>query len=230
MDVETVVRAAGVRRLFGAGAAARKALDGVDLTIQAGEFVTILGPSGSGKSTLLAILGGLDLGFEGRVEVLGRDLLALRDAELAELRGERIGFVFQAFHLLGHLTVLENVLTPALFSRRAEAHIERRGRDLLARVGLQGREADRPSELSGGQRQRVAIARALLHRPELLLCDEPTGNLDLATGAQIVELFAELHREERLTVVAVTHEERLAAAATRTVELADGRVRAAEAA
>jgi len=220
---EAVVRAEGVTKVFGEAKAARKALDGVSLAIDKGEFVTVLGPSGSGKSTLLAILGGLDLEFDGKVTVLGKDLHALGDREMARLRGEKIGFVFQAFHLLGHVTVLENVLAPALFGGDHGA-LRGRAQALLERVGLGDRANDRPTELSGGQRQRVAIARALLRKPELLFCDEPTGNLDQKTGAQMVDLFRELHREEKLTVVAVTHEERLASAATRTVHLVDGKV------
>jgi putative ABC transport system ATP-binding protein len=220
-----VVRVEGLVKVFGAGKASRKALDGVALSIESGEFVTVLGPSGSGKSTLLGIIGGLDRDYEGRVEVLGSDLRTMTDRALASLRGRRIGFVFQSFHLLSHVDVLDNVLAPSLFVGDAsDEAIRARAKDLLARVGLADRAHDFPTELSGGQRQRVAIARALLHQPELLLCDEPTGNLDHQTGQHIVDLFRELHREEKLTVVAVTHEERLASAATRTVHLADGHV------
>ncbi len=227
---EQVVRATGLAKVFGDGRASRRALDGVDLAIEKGEFVTILGPSGSGKSTLLGIVGGLDRDYEGKVEVLGSDLRKLADRDLAGLRGRRIGFVFQSFHLLPHVDVLDNVLAPALFVGDASSAATRaRAQGLLDRVGLGDRAKDKPTELSGGQRQRVAIARALLHAPELLLCDEPTGNLDHETGAHVVALFRELHREENLTVVAVTHEARLAVAATRTVHLADGRIVAANA-
>jgi putative ABC transport system ATP-binding protein len=218
-----------LRKRYGAGAGLRAALDGVSLRVDAGELVTVLGPSGSGKSTLLAILGGLDRDYHGTVALFGRDVATLGDRALAELRGARIGFVFQAFHLLGHLTVLDNVLAPSLFD---PAGVDRtpRALQLLERLGLRDRAADTPAELSGGQRQRVAIARALLLGPELLLCDEPTGNLDAETGAQTVELFRELHREDQLTIVAVTHEERLAQIATRTLSLRDGRVSEADAA
>jgi putative ABC transport system ATP-binding protein len=222
-----IVRAEGLTKVFGDGRAVRRALDGVDLEIDKGEFVTVLGPSGSGKSTLLGIVGGLDRDYEGKVEVLGQDLRQLTDLELAGLRGRRIGFVFQSFHLLPHVDVLDNVMAPALFVGDASAPaIRDRAKGLLERVGLADRAHDKPTELSGGQRQRVAIARALLHKPELLLCDEPTGNLDHETGARVVALFRELHREEKLTVIAVTHEDRLSVAGTRTVHLADGRVAA----
>ncbi|MCC6554419.1 MAG: ABC transporter ATP-binding protein [Polyangiaceae bacterium] len=218
-----VVRVEGLRKKHGDGKGARPALDGVTLAVEEGELVAILGPSGSGKSTLLGIVGGLDRAYEGRVELFDRDLARLGDEELARLRGARIGFVFQAFHLLPHLTVLDNVLAPSLFDPSG-ADASGRAMEVLARLGLADRAGDLPAQLSGGQRQRVAIARALLHRPALLLCDEPTGNLDAETGAQTIALFRELFAEGGLTVLAVTHEERLAAAATRTIRLRDGRV------
>lgn len=221
------VRAEGLSRVHDAGTGVRKALAGVDLLVEQGELVAVLGPSGSGKSTLLSIVGGLDRGYEGKVELFGEDLGKKSDTALARLRGERIGFVFQHFHLLSHLTVLENVLTPALFDPLGDDHgVRARGEELLGRLGLGDRLADTPVTLSGGQRQRVAIARALLRRPKLLLCDEPTGNLDAETGARTIELFAELHRKESLTIIAVTHEERLAAIATRVVRLREGQVEA----
>jgi putative ABC transport system ATP-binding protein len=221
----TAVRTEGLRKIFGDTKAQRSALDGVTLSVEEGEFVAILGPSGSGKSTLLGIVGGLDREYEGKVELFGRDLAKLKDRELAELRGKRVGFVFQAFHLLGHLTVMENVLAPALFDRESTPDASaKRAREVLGRLGIADRGEDRPAELSGGQRQRVAIARALFQKPDLLLCDEPTGNLDAETGAQTIELFRELHAQGGLTVLAVTHEERLAEAATRTVRLAAGKI------
>jgi putative ABC transport system ATP-binding protein len=212
-----------VKKLYGDKKARRAALDGVDFAVEPGEFVSVLGPSGSGKSTLLAILGGLDLDYEGQVELFGQDLKSLGDRALSRLRGERVGFVFQAFHLLPHLTVIDNVLAPALFSGDLEA-LRPRALSLLDRLGLGDRGADHPTELSGGQRQRVSIARALLHKPDLVLCDEPTGNLDEETGARTIALFSELHREEKLTIIAVTHEERLSAASSRTVRLREGKL------
>jgi putative ABC transport system ATP-binding protein len=206
-------------------------LDGVSLSVRKGELLAILGPSGSGKSTLLGILGGLDRTYQGKVELFGKDVAALSDKHLAALRNRSIGFVFQAFHLLGHLRVIENVLAPSLFDRAAApADLEARGLAVLDRLGLKDRAYDRPAELSGGQRQRVAIARALLQKPELLLCDEPTGNLDAETGAQTIELFRELHEKDGITLVAVTHEERLAGVATRTLHIRGGRIEREESA
>lgn len=219
----SVVRTENLTKHYGDGPARRAALDSLGITIEEGELVAVLGPSGSGKSTLLGVLGGLDRAYQGRVEVMGQDLQKLGDRELSRLRGERIGFVFQAFHLLPHLTVLDNVLAPALFAADA-GDLRARALSLLDRLGLEGRAGDTPAHLSGGQRQRVAIARALLRRPALLLCDEPTGNLDAETGARAIELFRDLHREGGLTVVAVTHEERLAVVATRTLQIRDGKI------
>jgi putative ABC transport system ATP-binding protein len=221
--VTSVVRAQSLRKAYGRGDGLRAALDGVDFEVRSGELCCVLGPSGSGKSTLLAVVGGLDRSYEGRVELFGHDLAELSDRALARVRARRVGFVFQAFHLLPHLSVLDNVLLPSLFDPEA-GDLRSRAHEILERLGLASRASDTPAQLSGGQRQRVAIARALLRQPELLLCDEPTGNLDAETGARAIELFVELHRAGGLTIVAVTHEERLARVATRTVELADGRI------
>jgi len=218
-----IIVATQLRKVYGDGEAARAALDGVSMTVEKGEFLVILGQSGSGKSTLLGIAGGLDRAYEGKVSLFGQDVATLSDKGLARLRGKRIGFVFQAFHLLGHLSVQENVLAPTLFDDADEDRSER-ALAVLDHLGIKDRARDVPSQLSGGQRQRVAIARALLQSPELLLCDEPTGNLDAETGERTIALFRELHKNEGLTVLAVTHEERLANAATRVIRLKDGRV------
>ncbi len=219
-----LVRTQNLRKIYGEGPGQRAALAGVSIQVDEGELVAVLGPSGSGKSTLLGIVGGLDRAFEGTVEVFGQDLRTLDDRALSRLRGDHIGFVFQAFHLLPHLSVLDNVLAPALFAEGGPSQRDR-ALEVLGRLGMADRAADTPARLSGGQRQRVAIARALLRKPKLLLCDEPTGNLDAETGASTIELLRELHREQGLTVIAVTHEERLAKAATRTLALCDGVIR-----
>ncbi len=192
-----IVAAEGLRKVYGDGAGARAALDGVSLVVERSELLVILGHSGSGKSTLLGIAGGLDRAYEGKVSLFGQDVAALSDKALARLRGRRIGFVFQAFHLLGHLSVLDNVLAPALFDPDGEDRAER-ALAVLDRLGIKDRARDLPAQLSGGQRQRVAIARALLEEPDLLLCDEPTGNLDVETGERTIGLFRELHHDGRI--------------------------------
>ncbi len=223
---DTVVDARNLYKRYGTGDGVRAALDGVSFTIEKGEFACVLGHSGSGKSTLLGILGCLDQSYDGDVLLFGRDAREMSDEEQAVLRGRRIGFVFQAFHLLGHLSVRDNVLAPTLFQRGGfdRAALAKRADGLLEQVGLLDRAADAPSTLSGGERQRVAIARALLMKPELLLCDEPTGNLDAETGQQIVQIFRELHEESGISVIAVTHETRLAEASDRVIRLTSGKI------
>jgi putative ABC transport system ATP-binding protein len=220
--VTEVVKAKNLRRTFSNGKGTRIAVDGVSMRVDLGEFVTVFGPSGSGKSTLLGIVGGLDRGFEGDLRLSGRDLRTMSDHELSRFRGERLGFVFQAFHLLDHLSVLENVMVPFMFTPRSNA--ESAAQAALERVGLGDRLRDATSNLSGGQRQRVAIARAIAHKPALLLCDEPTGNLDENTADQVIEIFASLNRDDGTTVLCATHDERIAKVATRTVRLIDGRL------
>jgi len=218
-----MISAHSVRKTYpdGQGGEAR-VLDRVDLEVKAGEFVAILGRSGSGKSTLLHILGGLDSDYQGEVQLGGTLLSGLSDRQLAKFRNRQVGFVFQAFHLLPNLRAIDNVLLPAFFSSRPDAEADRqRAQLVLARVGLLAKSERLPSQLSGGERQRVAIARALLHGPKVLLCDEPTGNLDEHTGAEVIALFRELHREG-LTLLAVTHEERISAVAQRVLKLEGG--------
>ena len=212
-----------VRRSYRTNGAAVHALDGVDLSIGAGEFVAVTGPSGSGKSSLLNILGCLDRPDAGRYLIEGEDVAGFDDEATSDIRNRRIGFVFQSFHLLPRLTVLENVLLPLRFHREppdwAQAHV----RDLLERVGLSDRSHHRPNELSGGQVQRAAIARALLLKPALLLADEPTGNLDSKSAADVLGLIDQVHRGGQ-TVVLVTHDNDVAAHAPRGVRMRDGRI------
>ena len=200
-----------------------RALAGVDLKVDAGEFVAITGQSGSGKSSLLNILGCLDHPTRGRYLIEGRDVASLDDEAGSDIRNRRIGFVFQSFHLLPRLTVLENVLLPLRFHREPPADAPRRADALLERVGLAERRDHRPGELSGGQMQRAAIARALLLRPALLLADEPTGNLDSRSAADVLALIDEVHQGGQ-TVVMVTHDNDIAARAPRQVRLRDGRI------
>ena len=200
-----------------------QALAGIDLCINAGEFVTITGASGSGKSSLLNILGCLDRPTEGRYLIEGSDVAAMDDESTSDIRNRRIGFVFQSFHLLPRLTVLENVLLPLRFNREPPMDRESRARELLRQVGLEQRMGHRPTELSGGQMQRVAIARALVLRPAILLADEPTGNLDSRSAADVLRLIDEVHASGQ-TVVMVTHDNEIAARASRSIRLCDGRI------
>ncbi len=199
------------------------ALRGVSLQVEEGEYVAIVGPSGSGKSTLLTLLGGLDLPSSGSVAILGASLSALPDRALTRLRLERIGFVFQRFHLLPVLTARENVELPMAEMGVAPDARRARAAELLAYVGLADRSGHRPTQLSGGEMQRVAIARALANRPAILLADEPTGELDAATGREILALFRRLHADGT-TLVVVTHDERVTSEASRVVRMLDGRI------
>lgn len=223
MTGEALITLKGVRKRYG-GAEGRVALDGVDLTIHRGELVAILGTSGSGKSTLLHVMGALDASYEGDVVLDGHALRALSDADTAALRQRLLGFVFQGFHLVPTWSVRQNVALPASFAPTAVPDLAKRVDAALERVGLGGRGDDLPATLSGGQRQRVAIARAILMRPAVLLCDEPTGSLDLETGAQVLALFSALHREDKTTMVIVTHESRATDIAERVVRLEQGKV------
>ncbi len=218
-----VVRIRDVTKSYGEGAAKAQVLRGVSFDIVPGELTALVGQSGSGKSTLLNIIGGLDRPDAGEVEVLGIDTQRASDAKLARLRNESIGFVFQAFNLLDHLDVLENVTLPAAFAKDG-ADVENRGREALRRVGLADFAKRRPGELSGGQKQRVAIARALFGSPKLLLCDEPTGNLDSETGREVIDFFRELNANDGVTLLIVTHERRISSVAKRVIAMRDGAI------
>ncbi|HET9625767.1 MAG TPA: ABC transporter ATP-binding protein [Kofleriaceae bacterium] len=215
------IRLRDITKSYGVGAAKTAVLRGVSFDVEPGEFVALVGQSGSGKSTLLNIIGGLDEPDAGEVEVLGVDTQRASDAKRAGLRNHSIGFVFQAFNLLDHLSVLGNVILPAAFARDAH-NIEDRGREALRRVGLSDYAKRKPGELSGGQKQRVAIARALFNAPTLLLCDEPTGNLDSETGKEVIDFFRELNAKDGVTLVIVTHERRVSSVAKRVIAMRDG--------
>jgi lipoprotein-releasing system ATP-binding protein len=203
-------------------------LRGVTFELEAGEALAVMGPSGSGKSTLLHILGTLDRPTSGTVKLDGQDPFLLPEPALADFRNRQIGFVFQDHHLLPQCTVLENVLVPTLAGKHDRAAADKWARQLLERVGLSARLDHVPAELSGGERQRVAVARALIDRPKLLLADEPTGNLDRRTARAVGELLVELHRQERTTLVVVTHSAELAGLLPRQLEMADGTLRPPE--
>ena len=209
---------------YGEGRTEVRALDGVDLTIEQGEMVAIMGPSGSGKSTLLHIVGALESPTSGTIAVGGVRYEGLEDRQLTELRRDHIGFVFQFFNLLPSLTAEENVTLPAVIAKRHDPAIRERARTLIERVGLADRMDHVPAELSGGQQQRVSIARALLLSPELVLADEPTGNLDSKSGREVLRVLRELNEEEGHTIVMVTHDPAAAATADRIVFLRDGKI------
>jgi putative ABC transport system ATP-binding protein len=219
---DRIVTFKGVSKHYRTGGVTTQVLHDIELGVEEGELVAVVGTSGSGKSTLLNIIGGLDRGYLGQVIVTGSDLGTLSDPELSHLRNSRVGFVFQQFNLLDHLSCAENVSLPAMFAARSIPDAAERARRALRRVGLGDRAHDFPGNLSGGQKQRIAIARALFNEPRLLLCDEPTGNLDSRTGQQIIDLFTQLNREDGITLVVVTHESRVARIAHRVLRLEDG--------
>ena len=225
-----ILKTEGIYKSYRMGAAEVSVLKGVDLAVKKGEFVAIVGASGSGKSTLLHILGALDNPDKGVVKFQGQDLSRIANRELNKFRNKMVGFVFQFYHLLDELSVLENVFLPAMVSKGVVGWLvsrrlaKKRAAELLAELGLGERANHKPYQLSGGERQRVAIGRALMNEPRLLLVDEPTGNLDSATGNGILSIFEKLNRAGQ-TIVMVTHDERIARRAGRIIILADGKIR-----
>ncbi|MGA8459842.1 MAG: ABC transporter ATP-binding protein [Streptosporangiaceae bacterium] len=216
-----VLRACGLRKEYGKGEGLVRAVDEVDLDVASGETVAVMGPSGCGKSTLLHLLGGLDRSSGGELWLDGGRIDQLGERALARLRRDKIGFIFQAFHLMDELTAAENVELPALLAGRSARSARRRAAELLDRVGLADRAGHLPSQLSGGQRQRVAIARALVSDPQLVLADEPTGNLDSQATVEVLRMFEDLHSSGQ-TLLVVTHDSRIAATADRLISMRDG--------
>lgn len=223
-DSTVLLSAHDLHKTYLMGRRSLEVLRGVSLSLQPGEFFALQGASGTGKSTLLHILGGLDLPNSGSVFLEGHDLNSLSPRQLARVRNERIGFIFQSYHLLPELDALENVCLPARLGRRNVRQAVTRGRDLLERVGLAERMEHLPSELSGGEQQRVAIARSMINDPILILADEPTGNLDSHTGAEILDLLCALQSEKQVTLVIATHDHHVAHRAHRIFELLDGQI------
>ena len=222
-DNGVLIEIADVRKTYEMGSTAVNALDGVSLRVQRGEYLAIMGPSGSGKSTLMNIVGCLDTPTSGSYKLRGTEIRERDDDELARIRNQEIGFIFQTFNLLPRADALHNVELPLIYAGRPAKERRERARSMLELVGLGDRTHHRPNELSGGQRQRVAVARALVNGPSLVLADEPTGNLDSKTGLEIMALLDEIHRSGN-TVILVTHEEEIAARAHRVVRLRDGRI------
>jgi ABC-type lipoprotein export system ATPase subunit len=219
-----MLAARNLHKAYVMGSRNLEVLRGIDLNVQRGEFLALRGASGAGKSTLLHLLGGLDLPNQGEILFDGIDLLKLPANALAQLRNRRVGFIFQAYHLLPELSAIENVMLPARMARLAPEAAETHARELLDRVGLANRASHRPYEMSGGEQQRVAIARSLVNRPDLILADEPTGNLDSHTGEEIIQLLHDLLAERQATLVIATHDAKIAARAPRVIELADGQL------
>lgn len=219
-----MIRAEGLTKVYQMGESEVRALDGASFTIEKGEMVAIMGPSGSGKSTLMSIIGCLDVPSSGQYSLDGVSVESLDESSLAEVRGRKIGFVFQQFNLLARTSALENVMLPLTYAGISGREREKRARAALERVGLGERTHHAPNELSGGQQQRVAIARAIVNEPTILLADEPTGALDSKTGVEIMDLFQRLHRENGQTVILVTHDAHVARHTERIIRLSDGRI------
>jgi len=221
---EPILSARNVTKSYAIGKRTLEVLRNISIDVAAGEFLALRGASGAGKSTLLHLIGGLDSPNSGEIIFQGENLATFPESKLTRFRNRRAGFVFQSYHLLPELTALENVCLPARLARTAPDITEKRGRQLLDRVGLKARTDHKPYELSGGEQQRVAIARALINEPELLLADEPTGNLDSHTGGEIIELLKSLRTEKKMTLIIATHDAKVAANAARVIELVDGRI------
>ena len=221
---KNVVKLENVVKTYSMGDSEVHALRGISFSIEAGEFVSIMGPSGSGKSTCMNMIGCLDRPSSGRVEINGREISSMNEKELAALRNRTIGFVFQQYHLISSMNVIENVMLPLKYQRLERSERLKRAALALEGVGLSDRINHRPHELSGGQKQRVAIARAMVTEPKILLADEPTGALDSETGAQVMEMFRQINSEQGTTVIIVTHDPRIGASTKRCIRILDGRI------
>ena len=222
--METIIITEQVRKSFGKGDALRQVLDGADLRMEQGEFVSLMGASGSGKSTLLYLIGGLDPVYEGKITVCGKPLEGLKEKEMAALRLEHIGFVFQFYNLVQNLSVEENILLPVKMGGRRVRNVKEKLDEILEITGLSDKRKSRPAQLSGGQQQRVSIARAVFGEPAILLADEPTGNLDDAATEEVIALFQQLNRDKGITILQVTHSQTCAARGTRIVRLDGGKL------
>jgi len=222
--MEPIIKLDNVWKIYQLGKVQLEAVRGISLEINPGAFVTIMGPSGSGKSTLLNIIGCLDVPTRGNLYLKGKNVGSMSENQLAQLRGKTIGFVFQEFNLMPNLTAIENVTLPMIFQGASEKERKERGEELLIALGLENRIRHQPAELSGGERQRVAIARAFANNPEVVIADEPTGNLDSVTGKKIMEVLTDFHKKEGKTVVVVTHDPNIAGYTDEVINIKDGRI------
>ena len=222
--MEPIIVTDQIRKSFGKGGALRQVLDGASLRVEQGEFVSLMGSSGSGKSTLLYLIGGLDTEYEGSITVCGRKLEDLKEREMSALRREKIGFVFQFYNLVQNLNVVQNITLPVRMSHRKIENADKKLNEILEITGLSDKRKAKPAQLSGGQQQRVSIARAVFAEPELLLADEPTGNLDDASTEEIMSLFQRINREKGISILQVTHSQSCAEKGTRIVRLDGGRL------
>jgi len=220
--IEEIIKVEDAWKTYKLGEVDLTVLKGVSLRIKQGSFVAIMGPSGSGKSTLLHIIGALDLPTKGKAYVNGRDISQMSEDELSQVRGQKIGFVFQQFNLLHNLTAIENVTLPMVFQGIDEKTRRDRAKKLLTSLGLEKRLNHRPTELSGGERQRIAIARALANDPDVIVADEPTGNLDSTTGKKIMDILVDLHKNQKKTIIVVTHDPNIADYTEHTINIKDG--------
>ena len=218
-----IIKLQDVKKEYLMGDSTINALDGVNVAINKGDFIAIIGPSGSGKSTMMNMVGALDMPTSGKIFLDGKNVAQMHESDLAQIRGRKIGFIFQTFNLIPTLTALENVSLPMMFQGTGKKERTRKAMELLEKVGLGDRENHLPSELSGGQRQRVAIARSLANNPDVILADEPTGNLDSKTGKEILELFVELNKEGK-TIIIVTHDDDVAKKARKVLKMKDGKL------
>lgn len=222
--MENLIKLENVWKVFKLGNSELPILKGINLEINSGDFATIMGPSGSGKSTLMYLIGLLDSPSRGKIFLEGKDVSGFSENKLAELRGKKIGFVFQQFNLLQNLSALENVMLPMIFQGVLEQERQERARKLLDMVDLEKRMAHRPKEMSGGEQQRIAIARSLVNNPEIIIADEPTGNLDSSTGKTVMEILTKLHKEQKKTIVVVTHDPRIAEYSQNIIHIQDGQI------
>lgn len=224
VTVMPIIDVKNVTKQFGKGDAAARVLDGLSFSVEKGEFVSLMGASGSGKSTMLYLIGGLDRDFGGRIELCGEDISAMKEKQLSKLRLEKIGFIFQFYNLVQNLSVADNIMLPLNVRGKRCAELKDRLDEILELTGLSDKRKAMPSQLSGGQQQRVAIARAIMGEPELILADEPTGNLDTHMTTEIMQLFSKINKEKSITVLQVTHSSECASYGSRTVFLEDGHV------